>query len=828
MLMPGLSAAESLTESAVQPGSAIDPFNGGFEEPVVDDTIPGWTFWGLGGSDSFSVVDTRAAEGEFSLLLDDPSSEIGAGLRSDVFAITGGETYQVSAQVYVEQYTRPATAGLYLYFYDDSGQQLAQHTTSLGSLPHDSWQPVALEANAPAEATSAAVMWYSSVTNIATYYADDVRVLPVEPTPEPEITNLGPGILSTNVRNVVYDQLPDGRAVAYATSNGTPATFNVVDVRTGERLFATSLEGYTLGGWMDVAPDGTVYFTAREPTPAGLFRFHPDTFELEHLADRVAGERVLYSGTFAADGKVYFGTYPNAKVVSFDPATDTVHDYGSMTDDAAYVFSVGAVGDKVWAGTGPVPHLYEIDPATGDTTELDVPERLLDNVAWYIAIEERDDLVFVRLSPRGGFDLAAYDRKRDRWLDDVIESTSSAAPTTVDHRGRVYMMAGGKLIGYHLQAKRIFSTGFEDTELPQALADAVGTYGIALMNLDEMSPKADTVVGLSTDGDLWHYHLRTRQAEVIPADVLGAPGQVHSIGVAPDGAVYFGAYLSSGAMSRINQTTGEIEQLRGAKQADKIISHNDEIVVASYPDAVVHAGNASEPWEWGANPRRILSIGRGEPHYQDRIPAITSIGDRIALGTVPDYGELGGVLALADTATQEYEVHRDVVPDQSVISLAYRDGLIYGGTSIHGGLSSTPTQGEAELFIWDVAAGERVWNEPVVDGAELIHQLAFDADGMLWGMAGNGRVFEFDPANRSVTRTFDTGLITTLWGFRTALHLDEESGRFYGNAEGRLFRFDPASLHFEILADRDVRYSARDGNGNLYFADATYVYRYDE
>ncbi|MFG3715218.1 hypothetical protein [Micromonospora sp. NPDC047730] len=642
-----------------------------------------------------------------------------------------------------------------------------------------------------------------------------------------QVTDLGPALYTVNVRNAEFGTLPDGTPVAYAISNGTPASFTVVDARDGRRITAIPLDGYTVGGWVELAADGTVYFSVRAPTPAAVFRFHPDTMRLEQLGG-IAGETALYSATFDANGVLYFGTYPHAKLVSFDPATGRFRDYGSLTTDAAYVFSVGIVAGKVWAGTGPVPHLYQVDPRSGRTTEMSVPAPLLENTDWFIGIEPRDDLVFVRLSPRGTYDMAVYDLKRERWLDQVIGNTFGAEPTAQGRDGIFYLMAGGTLTGYQVPARRSVSTGFEDSALPAQLADAVGTYGMSLVDLREPLFPGETVAGIDTDGRLWHYNLATRRSRIVPADVLGSPAGAHSMGVGPDGTVYLGAYLSSGVMSRIDQESQQVEQIRGPKQADAIVSHNGTIAVSSYPGAVVHTGDPAQPWAWGTNPRKVLELGRGEPHFQDRIFAMTSAGERLAVGSVPDYGQLGGALTLVDPATGAAEVHRDVVDDQSVVSLAYRDGVVYGGTSIHGGLSSEPTQDQARLFAWDVGAGRLAWSDVVVPGATVIHELEFGPDGLLWGMADDGTVFAYDPGQRKVLRSVATGLRNTnTWGRVSSLYHRPADGLFYGNAGGRLFRFDPGTLAIEVLVETGVRESAMDGQGRIYLADATHVYRFD-
>lgn len=676
-------------------------------------------------------------------------------------------------------------------------------------------------------------IWIASIATVVLSVAlVMVSVLPSEAdglTPasdEPVITDLGSANFTVNVRSAEFGKAPDGSDVVFVISNGTPATFTMVTL-DGEQLFAQSLEGFDLGGWATQADDGRVYFTARSGSVAGLFIFDPATFDLKQLDVDLKGQRVLYEGTFDDQGILYFGTYPDAMVMAYDSRAGELSDFGSVTDDAAYVFSLGIVGDEIWAGTGPIPHLYRIDPGTGSQTELEPPNDVMENTDWFIGIEPRGEYVFVRLSPRGGYDMAVYHLGEDRWLDRLIEGTFDT-PVSEVIDGKVYYLIDDVLTGFDLDTESEFSTGFESSWIHEAMSEAVGTYDFTIAELDGPEFAGPTAVGLNTDGELWKYELGSGDAQLVTADVLGSPAGAHAIGVGPDGAVYMTAYLSSGAMSRIDPETQEVEYGRGPKQGDAIITHQDQLVVSSYPGAGVHMGSIDEGWGWSAM-TQVLQLERGSPHYQDRIFALESAGERVAVGSVPDYGRLGGALTLVNPETGDYEFYRNVVKDQSIVSLAYDDGLIYGGSSIHGGIDSTPTADEAELFIWDVEAGELIASKVAVPGAEIINQVTVGPHGDIWGLTDNGVVFIVDRKTNEVTESIETGLQTSnVWGRTTSLYVNEQDGQVYGNSGGALFRISPASYNLEILVDSGVRESAVDGRGQIYFADSVNVFAYDQ
>ncbi len=643
--------------------------------------------------------------------------------------------------------------------------------------------------------------------------------------PEPTVHDLGPAVMSVNVRSATFAELEDGTPVVYAISNGNPATFTMVDVTTGEAMFSSDLENTTLGGWITVADDGMVYFSARHPMNAGLFSFDPETQELTHIAAGVAGERVLYHGSVGPDGRLYFGTYPNAKVVAYDPATGGFEDYGTQTTDAAYVFSLGIVDSEIWAGTGPVPHLYAIDPETRERREIQPPAHVMANTQWFIGIAQRGDTALVRLSPRGNYDTAVLDLATGEWSEEIIPSVFGSSPTALDSAGRTYVLSDGTLVGYDTTTGQLVETGFAQSELAEVLAEQVGTYGMEVMQLP--GTDGESVVGLSTDGDLWTYHLKTGETSVTRADIAPAPAEAHGLGIGPDGNTYIGAYLSSGSMTRVDAETLELQPLRGPKQADAIATHGDELIVTSYPGAVVHAGDPDEEWRWGTNPRHVLTLERGEPYFQDRINGVVSAGDRLAIGTIPDYGELGGALTLVDTETGELEFHRNVVQDQSIISLAYADGLIYGGTAISGGLSSTPTAQEARLFVWDVAAGSLVWEGIVSDEAGYVAGLSWGADGMLAGGTSDGLVFEFDPVAREVTWTArlfpaEQGHHRG-WGYATKTIWDERTGTYLVTSNTTLYQVDRETGDAWTVAE-EMEQISRDRLGNIIGVDQTNAY----
>ncbi|HEY6738441.1 MAG TPA: hypothetical protein VI076_06290, partial [Actinopolymorphaceae bacterium] len=199
-------------------------------------------------------------------------------------------------------------------------------------------------------------------------------------------------------------------------------------------------------------------------------------------------------------------------------------------------------------------------------------------------------------------------------------------------------------------------------------------------------------------------------------------------------------------------------------------------------------------------------------------------------GTVPKYGELGGALITFDPASGDHTVHRDVVPDQSVVALAYRGGKVYGGTTIHGGLSSTPSTDEAHLFVFDLASGTRERLLVPVPGSETVSTLAFGGDDeVLWGVTFDNVLFRYQVAASKVTHRVDLGLPRegANWGRVPTLKYRPQDGLFYGVAGHTFFSFDPETKEKNVISDT-APYATLEITeaGKIYLISDTNVYTY--
>jgi hypothetical protein len=283
----------------------------------------------------------------------------------------------------------------------------------------------------------------------------------------------------------------------------------------------------------------------------------------------------------------------------------------------------------------------------------------------------------------------------------------------------------------------------------------------------------------------------------------------------PNGMLYTSGYFSGGA-ARFDPATGKAEELSGIGQSEGITSLGNKVYFGVYPGARIMEASADGEWK----PKELFSLKKS--HEQDRPFAMIGVEkeNKVFMGTVPDYGLLGGALVIYDPAFDHHEVHRNVVKDQAVVSLAYLDGKIYGGTSISGGLGVKPTETEGKLFIWDVAKNEKITEIVPAPGKIVVSSLNVGPDSNIWGWA-EGVLFVYSPSEQKVIYSdeklpLDYKTVDHVWrDAHMELHAD---GNFYGVINSKLFRLDPETKDFTLLHDAEsgMHEFAIDEKGAMY------------
>ena len=821
--------------------------NGGFEEQLAEDgSVPGWRKFAATDGDTFGVTEERAATGTKSLVIEnDPGKYM--NVIGNLIPVEAGKTYTAAAKTYIEY----GSAGMYVRYFDRNGNYIGKQHWSITSEPAETWFTNVVIAEVPEGASYAAVMFAGSNKYTYKYYVDDVTFIkgkhPVAeepPVPENSIVNvgvdLGVQIRKATVMRGDLGKDAEGRDVIYTVVQGTPAMLTVIDVET-EQVTGSIPMPDTSGAWsVKVSSDGTVYLGAYNK--GLLYRYFPETGELRNLGHPLpTKDSVLYPMDTGPDGKMYGGTYPTGSVYMYDPATDTFADFGTMAYTTSgerwtRVTVYDAERNKIYAGVGNQARLIEYDVETGQKRDL-LPEKYR-NITSVYDLNLVEGKLFARKETNNAFETFVLDAETGEQItvtngdtgeqSDVFLNYSRGVSPKSPVADKVYFAgAGGELFEYDLNTDTYRSLGV-------TIEGAAISYDF--VQLDEEGFPGYSLVGLSgNNGKMYKYNLETGNIKVVDVMLPAEPVPIHDIEKGPDGNIYTTGYLA-GNMGMYNPATGESRYFNGIGQGEGMTVVGDKLYIGTYPDAKIYEYDVSKPWNRD-NPDQMNPVLLFSLYDNDDIPGYT-LQDRpfgmagseelgqLYVGTVPKNGLLGGAFAVYDLKTRgEPEVYWNLVEGQSIISLVYKDGYVYGGTSIHGGQGSIPSASEAVLFVWDAAGKQKVFETVPVPGKTSITALHAGPDGNIWGLA-NGALFVFDPVQRKVIyskdefpnasgRWIDGSLVTGT------------DGNIYGTAGGNFFKVDVDTKEVTVLATQARHVEVDDyGHFYLYPIDGANLYRY--
>jgi outer membrane protein assembly factor BamB len=673
------------------------PVNGGFEEPVVEGRIPGWTRT-FGRATTFAVVDTRASEGTHSLRIVDNATDDALGLRSDLVAAVEGEFHLASAQAYLEQ----GSVALYLYFYDAAGASLATYSRSFSTV-EDGWQTIAVGATAPARATQAAVLVYSPAAARSTFHVDDVRVERLGA----RVENFGPSALTAAMLNLV---IHDG--CAYTATRGVLAEIDLA-TRTLRRVVPFGGDG---SAWGMTVSNGRVFFGVE----LDAYVFDPANGELRPLGSLGSGAGTTWCMTTAPDGMVYAGVYPAGQVWEISPTTETLRNLGTAVPGQQYARVVAADDTHVYTGTQPAGHVVAYDRTTGEKRDVTAPLEGLPGVTVMITtggrvvygagahiVDMRPDGSDVRLLslPEGITDAMAVG------TDGTLYLTGRAT-------GSVYKRVGDELVPIATPIT------LEETR--------------ALFALDER-----TLLGAGGSGALWWVDIETAEVTMLDLADLGLaePEPAQSITLGHDGRT---AYVAgSSIVTAHGPRYAKPLRFRVPGQSKQMRFVNGHLYAATYP--------RTEIIELNIRINRARSLGViGRPQYRPLAMEYDPISKYLLVGTAPVNGQLAGALTLVDIRRRTLEVLTDILHDQAVASIAVDDGIAYLAGDAQG-VSVPPTQASATIAAFDIVNRRKLWEVAPLEGHRSIAGIAVH-DGVLYGVNKriSGTWFTMDLRTRQI------------------------------------------------------------------------------
>ncbi|QGH33463.1 hypothetical protein GI584_05245 [Gracilibacillus salitolerans] len=610
----------------------------------------------------------------------------------------------------------------------------------------------------------------------------------------------------------------DGHNVMYTTAKGIPAELNVIDLDNDELLRTITLDGAESTWAHEVTVDGDLYI-ATIGGGAKLWKYSPETKDAKVIAT-FPGQTFPYSITSDAEGNVYVGTYPGGNVYKFNTENEEVTDYGKMINESSkqYIRSIAYIEGNIYAGTAK-DKIIKYNVATGEKSDIAAS---LDETGTVYDMDRVDNrYLFIRYkNTNNGY---IYDTQTQEWLDVIVPNVRGLHVEEQSYNGLVYYMTqDDKFMSIDLNTLEISDTGMRYNS---------GLRGADWVELSDPDLPGKSLVTINWSGSVTIFNIETNQVIERPSLVPGTPAIMNKIKSGPDGNIYIsGTQATEGAIyNPIDNSTVSFN----LGQGDSINYVGDKMLFGVYPGArIFEYDTKEEPGE--NNPKQLFKVGED----QDRISDITSGDGKTFIGSIPDYGKLGGALTIYDQTGEQTNptVYRNIVENQSIASIVYKDGIIYGSTTVNGGLGIDPVAEQAKIFKWDVENEQKTEEISLsiegIDNPQTIGDLTFNKDGLLWG-AANNIIFALDPDTLDVVKSKkiypDGALNYSDW---QTIDLEWSNGILYAKFDNNLTAIDPETLvsqkiteakSFTIGVDGNIYYSLPSNRTFLYKVEVTSV-----
>ena len=648
-----------------------------------------------------------------------------------------------------------------------------------------------------------------------------------------EIQKLGQPLQNTFILHCVKSK-EDGKDALCFSVTGSPGTFVVYDVNRKKpfRSIRHNSKYHTAACWTQtVDKDGNVYF-GTFGSPAQLFRYDCGTKELQNVSS-VLDEEAVYHLTCGEDGSVYGGTYPGGKVFRYQEKNHSVTDYGCLTGEEMYCISSAYYKGKIYGGTrSENPKLVCLNLENGERRELGFPPFLQVNLnAVYYMTRIENYLFPVLKTAEGTYYILCYDLDQEMWTE-LCEQGLGGQHISQEHEGNVYFVgADGELKGITLDTMNVFNTGIAYHKLPEGddgfdYANGLMGGGFFWLEDQEKYPGYTYITSNYDHNALSYINFENKTVEfVCIGEEFSDAIQIKALASTCDGDIVFGGYMGTkGGIYRCHENSFHPFICR---QTEGITSFDGKVYMGIYTRAVIWELDLKKPFAEHENPKPIFRIGEA----QDRPFALCEADGLLVVGTVPDYGTLGGALTIYNPRTGEKRVKRHIIKNQSITSLCYQDGIIYGSSGIWGGLGSNPTETDAKVFAYDLKK-EKLLLERTLQfdfksgGLMHIGGMGFDGQGNLWGVSA-GIVFRLNPDTLdpeeyiNISRS-DWDIANTVW---KPASLVFDGNILYCNLNEKLTVIDLRTKAYRIY-DQHAFMMAKGGDGNIYFSDDTTLCRF--
>ena len=491
------------------------------------------------------------------------------------------------------------------------------------------------------------------------------------------------------------------------------------------------------------------------------------------------------------NGLIWSVTYPNSGVVSFDPETRELTDYGYVHEENWRQYQRYVAADDtgwIYFGVGSTnSHIIGLDPKTGVGKPM-VPETERTKGSGYV-YRDNDGKVYGHAKGGG----------EDWWVFHNGEATRIGAHETQDRKPIITSHQG------------LFHRSFPDGKLLK-----VCDLGNRKLTVEDPDAGETTTVDF---------------------DYTSEGAHIMGLATAPDGTIAGGTAFPM-RFFNYDPEADEWTNRAAYGQWNTVVRQNDRFFVGGYGGGFLLEWDPAQEWvatvkdKEGCNPLFITDCT--PPIHRPHDLLAHPNGKTIVLAGTPGYGYTGGGLLFFDRETREHTLveHTDILPEHSTHSLvALPEGKLLGGSTIGAGTGGEVKATEAEMYIMDMATKAVEWREVVFPGAGGYTDMYVGPTGMVFGVVDTKTFFVFDPEDREVVHQQDLtathGNTTSQQGPRVFVKGDHEA--IYMLFRKGIAQLDPGTYEITMLAESPVAIGPGGDylDGRVYFGSGSHVYSFE-
>ena len=397
------------------------------------------------------------------------------------------------------------------------------------------------------------------------------------------------------------------------------------------------------------------------------------------------------------NGVIWAATYPNSGLVSFNPKTREMKDYGYVykqnwlqypryvaTDNAGWVyFGLGNTASQIVA----------FNPASGEAKPM------LDEA------ERKRGIAYVYRDNNGKVYGQSLQNANEAWY----EFYDGSSHKLQKHNSNPVPIITG--------SQGLFHTNFPDGKMIKS-CDLVNNKLVV----------ADPA---------------TRTSKEVSFKYTSQGAIVMGVGTSPDGKIVGGTAFPMRFFS-YDPKNNKWENYAAPGQFNALTRQGDSLFFGVYPHGILLNWNAGKPIKFADCAPVIY-----RPHRLTAYPD----GKTLIMGGTPDYGYTGGGLLFWDRQNNSSVLLKDsdIVTDQSTISLApLPDGKLLGGTTTAPGTGGEKKGTEAQVYIIDMATKKLEWKKVLFPGVQSYTDMCINPEGLVYGITDRKTFFVFDAEKKKV------------------------------------------------------------------------------